>query len=99
MDIEQFEIDLNARCVCGCMDGGRFHKIYRFENDYGASVVSNPRIEGFVTEGYQLMFLVFDGDDYEVQEVPGLGPKITNVASWDDALKLLLRLSEKDRQQ
>ncbi|HIJ00261.1 MAG TPA: hypothetical protein HA366_01860, partial [Candidatus Methanomethylophilaceae archaeon] len=71
MDLERFEVDLNARCVCGCMDGGRFHKIYRFDNGYGASVVSNPRKEGFESDGFQLMFLVFDGDEYEVEKIPG----------------------------
>ena len=41
--MEQYEIDLNAKCVCGCMEGNRIHKIYRFPNDMGASVVSGPK--------------------------------------------------------
>ncbi len=98
MDIEQFEIDLNAKCVCGCMDGGRFHKIYRFDNDYGASVVGNPRIEGFDSDGYQVMFLRFEGDEYSVEEVPGMGPKVVSVESWTKALHLLKELSELDEQ-
>jgi hypothetical protein len=43
MTYEAYEIDLNAKCVCGCMDGNRLHKIYRFPNNYGASVVSGPK--------------------------------------------------------
>ncbi len=97
MDLEQFEIDLNARCVCGCMDGGRFHKIYRFENSYGASVVSNPLIEGFDVQGYQIMFLEFEGDDYEVVEVEGMGPKIMRADSWEHVLETLFKLSGIDR--
>ncbi len=96
MDLEQFEIDLNARCVCGCMEGGRFHKIYRFENGYGASVVSNPRIEGFEAQGYQMMFLEFDGDEYEVVEIEGMGSKIMNAGSWEHVLTTLFKLSELD---
>ncbi|GEM_PF-679502 len=98
MDLEQFEIDLNARCVCGCMEGGRFHKIYRFDNGYGASVVGNPRMEGFDSDGYQVMFLKFTGDEYSVEEPPGMGSKTVNVGSWEDALRLLMRLSELDEQ-
>ena len=43
MSFDRYEIDLNAKCVCGCMEGNRVHKIYRFPNNYWASVVSAPK--------------------------------------------------------
>jgi hypothetical protein len=43
VEFDKYEIDLNAKCVCGCMEGNRVHKIYRFPNDMGASVVSGPK--------------------------------------------------------
>jgi hypothetical protein len=43
LDLSTYEIDLNAKCVCGCMEGNRLHKIFRFPNDMGASVVSGPK--------------------------------------------------------
>jgi hypothetical protein len=46
MDFTRYEIDLNAKCVCGCMEGNRVHKIYRFPNDMGASVVSGSKKAG-----------------------------------------------------
>ncbi len=59
MDFEKFVVDLNARCVCGCMDGNRFHKIYRFPNDLGASVVSNPKSAGHNPGGYMVLLIKF----------------------------------------
>lgn len=59
VDYEKFIVDLNAKCVCGCMDGKRFHKIYRFQNDYGASVVSNPKSAGYNPGGYRVLPIKF----------------------------------------
>ena len=50
MSYERYEIDLNAKCVCGCMEGNRLHKIYRFPNNYGASVVSGPKQRRMLSE-------------------------------------------------
>jgi hypothetical protein len=55
----RFEIDLNAKCVCGCMEGDRVHKIYRFPNDYGASVVSGRKVDGKVGQ-YRMFVLHFE---------------------------------------
>jgi hypothetical protein len=59
VDFEKFKVEMNVRCVCGCMDGKRFHKVYRFPNDYGASVVSNPKSEGYVSGGYRVLLVRF----------------------------------------
>jgi len=55
----RYEIDLNAKCVCGCMEGDRVHKIYRFPNDYGASVVSGRKVDGKVGQ-YRMFVLRFE---------------------------------------
>ncbi len=60
MDFEQYKVDLNAKCVCGCMDGDRIHKIYRFPNDYGASVVSSPRSLRGAKPGFRMYVLHYD---------------------------------------
>jgi hypothetical protein len=60
MDFEKYTIDLNAKCTCGCMEGKRIHKIYRFPNGYGASVVANPKKPGFETGGYRLLVIHFE---------------------------------------
>ena len=31
-EFKQYVVDLNADCKCGCMEGDRFHEIYRFPN-------------------------------------------------------------------
>jgi hypothetical protein len=55
----RYEIDLNAKCVCGCMEGDRVHKIYRFPNGYGASVVSGRKVDGRVGQ-YRMFVLHFE---------------------------------------
>ncbi|HUL39519.1 MAG TPA: hypothetical protein VLU38_04425 [Methanomassiliicoccales archaeon] len=60
MDYSKFEIDLNAKCTCGCMEGKRIHKIYRFPNEVGASVVATPKSEGFREGGFRILVIHFE---------------------------------------
>lgn len=60
MDYSKYEIDLNARCTCGCMEGKRIHKIYRFPNEMGASVVATPKFEGFKEGGFRILVIHFE---------------------------------------
>jgi hypothetical protein len=60
MEYQSYEIDLNARCVCGCMDGNRLHKIYRFPNNYGASVVSGPKQKAGGIGNFRMYVLRFE---------------------------------------
>jgi hypothetical protein len=60
VDYARFEIDLNAKCTCGCMEGKRIHKIYRFPNEVGASVVATPKSEGFEEGGFRILVIHFD---------------------------------------
>jgi hypothetical protein len=62
LDFAEYEIDLNAKCSCGCMEGKRIHKIYRFPNGYGASVVQTPHKAGFPEGGYRILIIHFDTD-------------------------------------
>ncbi len=60
MDFAEYEIDLNAKCTCGCMEGKRIHKIYRFPSEVGASVVATPKSEGFERGGFRILVIHFD---------------------------------------
>lgn len=89
-DFEEYVVDLNADCVCGCMMGDRFHKIYRFPNDYGASVVNNPKKAGFNTEGYRVMVLKFSGyDTYKVVSMPVLDSSVLECGDWNGVVEAL----------
>lgn len=60
MDYDEYKVDLNARCVCGCMEGDRIHDIYRFPNDYGASVVSAPKADRAASGTFHVYILHYD---------------------------------------
>jgi hypothetical protein len=60
LDFERYTIDLNAKCTCGCMEGKRIHKIYRFPNDYGASVVASPKLGSFKQGGFRVLVIHFE---------------------------------------
>ena len=60
LDFARFEVDLNAKCTCGCMEGKRIHKIYRFPNGQGASVVATPKSDGFREGGFRILVIRFE---------------------------------------
>lgn len=94
MDFEEYVVDLNASCVCGCMNGNRFHKIYRFPNRYGASVASNPKIKGFSEIGYRILPIVFLTEtEYEKVKLPFFDKEILECDVWDEVQDALQRIS------
>ena len=95
MEYEEYVVDLNADCKCGCMEGDRFHKIFRFPNGYGASVVNNPKLKGFNAEGYRVLPIVFTGgEDYEVVTLIGFDSADLDCDSWEKAVATLTRIKE-----
>ena len=60
MEYDEYKVDLNARCVCGCMEGDRIHDIYRFPNDYGASVVSAPKADRAARGTFRVYILRYE---------------------------------------
>ncbi|KQM12374.1 hypothetical protein AOA80_02185 [Methanomassiliicoccales archaeon RumEn M1] len=60
MEFDEYKVDLNAKCVCGCMEGDRIHDIYRFPNDYGASVVSAPKADKAARGTFRVYILRYD---------------------------------------
>ena len=95
MGFEEYIVDLNADCVCGCMSGDRFHKIFRFPNRYGASVVSNPKKKGFSESGYRVLLLKFSNDtEYRVVTMPVLDSSILECDTWDQAEIALGKIKE-----
>ncbi|MCL2712951.1 MAG: hypothetical protein FWD37_06765 [Methanomassiliicoccaceae archaeon] len=95
MEYEEFIVDLNADCVCGCMDGDRFHKIFHFSNGYGASVVGNPKKEGFAEKGYRILLLKFITDtDYKVVTMPMFDSSILECETWSQTADSLKKIKE-----
>ena len=95
MEFEEYVVDLNADCMCGCMDVGRFHKIFHFPNGYGASVVNNPQKPGFNKEGYRVMILKFSSaTEYKVVTAPMFDNDIVNCTTWDEAVRSLQKIKD-----
>jgi hypothetical protein len=89
MNFEKYTVDLNARCVCGCMEGDRIHKIYRFPNDFGASVVSAPRADPAVRGTFRLYILHYESPapehEYEIARDTGLTNDHIVCRDWTEA--------------
>jgi hypothetical protein len=88
-----FEIDLNAKCVCGCMEGNRIHKIYRFPNDYGASVVNNPKGLLMFTGNFRMFVLRFVSsppeNSWEVADDTELTDGTIECKDWEEVEQVL----------
>ena len=98
MEFEEYVVDLNADCVCGCMETDRFHKIFHFPNDYGASVVNNPKTGGFNKEGYRVMILKFASPtDYTVVTTPMFDTDVVNCKTWNEAVVSLQKIKDLKR--
>ncbi|MCL2890339.1 MAG: hypothetical protein FWF40_00420 [Methanomassiliicoccaceae archaeon] len=95
MEFEEYIVDLNADCLCGCMEGDRFHKIFHFPNDYGASVVANPKKAGFAKKGYRVLLLRFSGrgpNDYSVVTAPVFDSGILECETWEQTAETLKKI-------
>ena len=95
MEYEEYVVDLNADCKCGCMEGDRFHKIFRFPNGYGASVVNNPKLKGFGNEGYRVLTIHFTGDeDFDIVEMPIFDSDTIDCGSWEEAVRTMTSIKD-----
>jgi dihydroorotase-like cyclic amidohydrolase len=98
MEFERYTVDLNAKCVCGCMEGDRIHKIYRFPNDYGASVVSAPKADLAARGTFRLYILHFETPAPEHEYEIARGTELTDdhivCRDWSDAERWLQRVFE-----
>jgi len=95
MDFEEYVIDLNADCKCGCMYGDRFHKIYRFPNGLGASVIGLGKKIGSDERGYRILLIKFTGDlDYIVVTTPMFDSSILECDSWEQAAERLKMIKD-----
>ena len=95
MEYEEYIVDLNADCVCGCMDGDRFHKIFHFPNGYGASVVANPKKEGFSKKGYRILLIKFsNATDYTVVTMPVFDSSVLECDTWEQTAESLKKIKE-----
>ncbi len=96
MDYSRYEIDLNAKCTCGCMEGKRIHKIYRFPNEVGASVVATPKSEGFTEGGFRILVIHFESpspdNSYCVED------EVMECKDWNMVEDSLRELSSRSRE-
>lgn len=96
MDFEQYIVDLNAKCVCGCMEGDRIHKIYRFPNDYGASIVSAPKADQGARGTFRLYILHYEtpGPEhaYEIARDTPLTNDFIVCRDWNDSMAWLAKI-------
>lgn len=97
MEYEEFVVDLNADCPCGCMDNGRFHKIFHFPNDWGASVVDAPKNSEFRSYGYRVLIITFsDPMIYKVVRNPPFPQEKLNCKNWSEVVGILDALKDMD---
>lgn len=96
MDFEPYTIDLNAKCTCGCMEGKRVHKIYRFPNGYGASVVASPKTGSFKEGGFRLLVIHFESgapeNEYCVDRETPITDDALECADWSEVESGLKRV-------
>ncbi|HEY3419170.1 MAG TPA: hypothetical protein VGK23_01285 [Methanomassiliicoccales archaeon] len=96
MSYESYEIDLNAKCVCGCMEGNRLHKIYRFPNNYGASVVSGPKQKIAGMGNFRLYVLRFESSPpdncWELAKDTPVTDDVVECADWVGVEEILSRV-------
>ena len=96
MDFDGYKVDLNARCVCGCMEGDRIHDIYRFPNDYGASVVSAPRADKAARGTFRIYILHYDSPapehSYEIDRGTPLTDDYMVCSGHDEVMELLQKV-------
>jgi len=87
MSFDRYEIDLNAKCVCGCMEGNRVHKIYRFPNNLGASVVSGPKQRTGSMGNFRMYVLRFESSPpdncWEIARDTPVTDNVVECEDWD----------------
>ena len=87
---EEYVVDLNADCKCGCRDLSRFHNIYRFPNGLGASVVENPKRPGFSAGGYRALLIRFsDETTFSKANLGQFDSNPVECADWGAVLMVL----------
>ena len=95
MEFDEYVVDLNADCKCGCRDLHRFHNIYHFPNNYGASVVENPKRPGFDKGGYRALVIIFSDDvNYSKINLPMFNSNPVECAAWEETVKVLTRIHD-----
>lgn len=96
MQFDEYEVDLTAKCVCGCMDGLKFHKVYRFPNGYGASVTSSPKSSSTKGQSFEILLLRFVTDppenEYVVERSTEFGSGTVKCQDWQSVEEVLKRI-------
>lgn len=102
MEYDEYVVDLNADCKCGCRDLHRFHNIYHLPNDYGASVIGNPHQEGFADNGYRVMIIQFDDPSDPTSYSPctpsGYDSHVVETKNWAEVIKILDDLNSRKKE-
>lgn len=98
LDFDRYIVDLNAKCVCGCMEGDRIHNIYRFPNDYGASVVSAPRADKAAQGTFRVYVLHYETPApehaYEIDRDTPITDDYLVCRGWEEVEECLRRVHD-----
>jgi hypothetical protein len=77
------------------MDTDRFHKIFHFPNNYGASVVGNPKKEGFAEKGFRILLIKFSSlTDFKVVTMPMFDSSVLECDTWADAVESMKKIKD-----
>lgn len=79
-----FERDLN----------GGTQKLYKFENNYGASVVCHSYSYGGDRGLWELAVLTFDGDDWDLTYETPITNDVIGHLEWEEVEDILKRIEE-----
>jgi len=71
---------------------GGFQKLYRFPNNYGASVVKFPGSYGSEKDLWELAIIKWFGDNYEICYDTGITNDVMGNLTEDDIQKILLEI-------
>lgn len=73
--------------------------IFRFENNYGASVIKHPGSYGYRNDNFELAVLDFKGDTWEITYDTDITDDVLGYLTNKDVLEYLKDIKELDRKE
>ena len=74
-------------------------KIYRFDNDYGASVIRNIGSYGFSRKLWEIAVLFFDGKDVDITYNTPITDGVIGCLNWEDVENILSQIEKLEAQE
>lgn len=73
---------------------GGVQKIYRFDNNFGASVIKRPGSYGYDQDLWELAVIWFSGDNWHLDYDTPITGDVLGCLTWEEVEELLVRISE-----